>query len=84
MKEKNQIIILPWCRLFEVVETLGRVHLVTEWVRGGELYNRITQAGPLKEAHAAPLYKQLLLAVKHMVSDMDNTRKINMQNLIRL
>lgn len=55
-------------RLFEVVETLGRVHLVTEWVRGGELYNRITQAGPLKESHAAPLYKQLLLAVKHMVN----------------
>lgn len=51
-----------------MVETLGRVHLVTEWVRGGELYNRITQAGPLKESHAAPLYKQLLLAVKHMVN----------------
>lgn len=54
-------------RLFEVVETLGRVHLVTEWIRGGELYNRITQGGPLTESHAAPLYKQLLLAVKHMV-----------------
>lgn len=53
-------------RLFEVVETLGRVHLVTEWIRGGELYHRITQGGSLKEIHAAPLYKQLLLAVKHM------------------
>lgn len=49
------------------METLGRVHLVTEWIRGGELYNRITQGGPLTESHAAPLYKQLLLAVKHMV-----------------
>lgn len=56
------------CRLFEVVETLGRVYLVTEWIRGGELYNHITQGGPLREIHAAPLYKQLLLAVKHMVS----------------
>lgn len=55
-------------RLFEVVETLGRVHLVTEWIRGGELYNRITQGGSYKESQAAPLYKQLLLAVKHMVS----------------
>lgn len=55
-------------RLFEVVETLGRVHLVTEWIRGGELYHRITHGGPLKELHAAPLYRQLLLAVKHMVS----------------
>uniref|UniRef100_A0A336LTM6 CSON000143 protein n=2 Tax=Culicoides sonorensis TaxID=179676 RepID=A0A336LTM6_CULSO len=49
-------------RLFEVVETLGRVHLVTEWVRGGELYHRITQAGPLPEILAAKLYRQLLLA----------------------
>lgn len=56
-------------RLFEVIETLGRVYLVTEWIRGGELYNHITQGGPLREIHAAPLFKQLLLAVKHMVSD---------------
>lgn len=54
-------------RLFEVVETLGRVHLVTEWIQGGELYNRINQDGPLKEIHAAVLFKQLLLAVQHMV-----------------
>lgn len=54
-------------RLFEVVETLGRVHLVTEWIRGGELYHRITQGGCLKETQAALLFKQLLLAVKHMV-----------------
>ncbi|XP_055295569.1 serine/threonine-protein kinase NIM1 isoform X3 [Sitodiplosis mosellana] len=53
-------------RLFEVVETLGRVHLVTEWIQGGELYNRINQDGPLKEVHAALLFKQLLLGVQHM------------------
>lgn len=59
--------------MFEVIETLGRVYLVTEWIRGGELYNHITQGGPLREIHAAPLYKQLLLAVKHMVSgNLDN------------
>lgn len=72
------------CRLFEVVETLGRVHLVTEWIRGGELYNRITQGGPLTESHAAPLYKQLLSAVKHMVRlqiklriDISSTNYVN-------
>lgn len=61
-------------RLFEVVETLGRVHLVTEWIQGGELYNRISQEGPLKETHASKLCKQLLLAVQHMVL----TNKINL------
>lgn len=50
-----------------MVETLGRVYLVTEWIQGGELYNRISQDGPLKEVHAAILFKQLLQAVQHMV-----------------
>lgn len=50
-----------------MVETLGRVHLVTEYIQGGELYNRITQDGPLKEIYAASLFKQLLHAVQHMV-----------------
>lgn len=55
-------------RLFEVIETLGgRIHLVTEWIQGGELYNRISQEGPIKESNATVLYKQLLLAVQHMV-----------------
>lgn len=49
------------------METLGRVHLVTEWIQGGELYHRISQEGPLKETYASKLYKQLLLAVQHMV-----------------
>lgn len=54
-------------RLYEVVETLGRVYLVTEYIQGGELYNRITEEGPLTEAYAASLFKQLLHAVQHMV-----------------
>uniref|UniRef100_A0A182PMA1 non-specific serine/threonine protein kinase n=1 Tax=Anopheles epiroticus TaxID=199890 RepID=A0A182PMA1_9DIPT len=53
-------------RLFEVIETLGKIHLISEWVQGGELYNRITEVGPLKEPHAALLFQQLLLAVKHL------------------
>lgn len=67
------------CRLFEVVETLGRVHLVTEWIQGGELYNRITQDGPLKEIYAASLFKQLLLAVQHMVRSQSDVVIIQFQ-----
>lgn len=54
-------------RLFEVVETLGRVHLVTEFVNGGELYYKIVQNGVYPEYKAAKIFKQIALAVQHMV-----------------
>lgn len=55
-------------RLFEVVETLGRVHLVTEFIQGGELYYKIVQNGVYNENKAAKIFKQLALAIQHMVS----------------
>lgn len=54
-------------RLFEVVETLGRVHLVTEFIPGGELYYKIVQNGVYSEAKAVKIFKQLALAIQHMV-----------------
>lgn len=53
-------------RLFEVIETLGKIHLISEWIQGGELYNRIAENGSLEEHHAALIFYQLLLAVKHL------------------
>lgn len=54
-------------RLFEVVETLGRVHLVTEFIQGGELYYKIVQNGVYTETMAVKIFRQLSLAIQHMV-----------------
>lgn len=57
-------------RLFEVVETLGRVHLVTEFIAGGELYYKIVQNGVYSERKAVKIFKQLALAIQHMVREI--------------
>lgn len=43
------------------------MHLVTEFIQGGELYYRIVQNGVFPEKKAAKIFKQVVLAVQHMV-----------------
>ena len=54
-------------RLFEVVETFTRIHLVMEYAPGGELFNRVTSDGRLNEPLAACIFAQVLSAVSYMV-----------------
>lgn len=62
-------------RLFEVIDMWNRVYLITEFIAGGELYNKISLDGPVREEQAIMLFRQLLDAVKYMVSRWkgDNT-----------
>ncbi|KAK7078678.1 Serine/threonine-protein kinase NIM1 [Halocaridina rubra] len=53
-------------RLFEVVETLSRIHLVLEFAPGGELFNRITADGRLSEKDSAKVFTQILAAVTYL------------------
>ncbi|KAG7176678.1 Serine/threonine-protein kinase NIM1-like [Homarus americanus] len=53
-------------RLFEVVETLSRIHLVLEFAPGGELFNRITAEGRLPENDSAKVFTQVLSAVTYL------------------
>uniref|UniRef100_A0A3Q0QZ02 non-specific serine/threonine protein kinase n=1 Tax=Amphilophus citrinellus TaxID=61819 RepID=A0A3Q0QZ02_AMPCI len=46
-------------RLYEVVETLSRLHLVMEYAGGGELYTKITTEGKLSDADIENLISRI-------------------------
>lgn len=54
-------------RLYEVVETLAKLHIVMEYAGGGELFTKISNEGKLPESDAKILYSQIVSTVKHMV-----------------
>ncbi|XP_065834731.1 serine/threonine-protein kinase NIM1-like isoform X2 [Oscarella lobularis] len=53
-------------RIYEVVETLTKLHIVMECASGGELFALITKEGRLKEADAKPIFAQVIAGVEHM------------------
>lgn len=57
-------------RLYEVIETLSRVHLALEFAPGGELFQKITSDGRYTEDDARVVFAQVVSAVNHMASDI--------------
>ncbi|ESO92565.1 hypothetical protein LOTGIDRAFT_216647 [Lottia gigantea] len=68
-------------RLYEVVETLAKLHMVMEYACGGEVFTKISNEGKLSEAESKLLFSQVIAAVEHMHEQNIIHRDLKAENL---
>ncbi|XP_047948303.1 CBL-interacting protein kinase 2-like [Salvia hispanica] len=68
-------------QLYEVMATKGKIYFVMEYVRGGELFNKVTK-GMMKEDAARKLFQQLINAVDFCHSRGVYHRDLKPENLL--
>lgn len=71
-------------RLYETFEDYGHLYMVMEYCRGGELFDRLTEEGPLPEPVAAFLMKQILSALAYCHSRGVVHRDLKPENFLFL
>ena len=54
-------------KLYEVIDSLPRMHMVMEYAPGGELFDHIIKNGHYSEENARPIFAQVVSAILHMV-----------------
>ncbi|EAY07696.1 CAMK family protein kinase [Trichomonas vaginalis G3] len=55
--------------LFEVIESENEIYIVMEFAPNGTLLNYINEHGPLSEECAAPIFAQVMLALRYLHED---------------
>ncbi|CAM1329091.1 NIM1K (predicted) [Pycnogonum litorale] len=53
-------------RLYEVIETSAKFHLVMECAEGGELFAKVINDGRMPEPEARPIFTQIVSAIEHL------------------
>jgi len=68
--------------LYEVYESADYVHLVIEYLKGGELFDKIQAKGSYSEGDAAKLMKRLLEAINYCHQKNVIHRDLKPENII--
>ena len=68
--------------LHEVMATRNKLYIVMEYVKGGELFDKIDKSGKLTEAAAHKYFQQLISAVDHCHSRGVYHRDLKPENLL--
>jgi 5'-AMP-activated protein kinase catalytic alpha subunit len=69
-------------RLYEVMASKSKIYIVMEYVKGGELFNRVVEKGRLKEEEARKYFQQLISAVDFCHSRGVYHRDLKPENLL--
>jgi calcium-dependent protein kinase len=69
-------------RLYECYEEKNCLHLVTEYMAGGELFKTIIKSGAVSEATAAHIMRQILSAVTYCHSLNIVHRDLKPENIL--
>ena len=54
-------------RLFEVIDTFPRLHIVMECASEGDLHVKVVNDGPFNESNGRSIFIQVVSAINHMV-----------------
>eukprot|EP00730_Choanoeca_flexa_P004385 TRINITY_DN11679_c2_g1_i1.p1 TRINITY_DN11679_c2_g1~~TRINITY_DN11679_c2_g1_i1.p1 ORF type:complete len:1004 (+),score=170.13 TRINITY_DN11679_c2_g1_i1:152-3163(+) len=69
-------------KLFDVFETKGKIYLVVELMRDGDLFDHIVKHSKLTEPQAKPMVRDMLKAVAHMHSQGIIHRDLKPENVL--